>query len=155
MIKKTIGTEPKVVTDPKGNTWYEFNIPKKFREGKAEIKALSTVPIGIGASQLKNEETPKQKQGGVVKDNLGYWNPDNWGHPVEIDSPNITMENVNVPLLGVSDEGDTKLLKPGKNYKFKGKKVTEYPIARYGINELNELTNFTNTKSGKWLNKYS
>jgi hypothetical protein len=40
MIKKTIGVEPKLVTDSKGNSWYEFDIPKSYREGTAEIKAL-------------------------------------------------------------------------------------------------------------------
>jgi len=97
----------------------------------------------------------KKKDGGVVKDNLGYWNPKNFGKIVEIDSPNITMKGVDQPLLGVSDEGQKQMMYPGNDYIFKGKKVKEYPIAKYGINDLNELTNFTNTKSGKWLNKYS
>jgi hypothetical protein len=74
----------------------------------------------------------KKKDGGIVKDNEGYWNPENWGKPVEIDSNDITMEGVYEPLLGVSDTGDAKLMKPGKNYKFKGKKVTEFPVAQYG-----------------------
>ena len=74
----------------------------------------------------------KKKDGGIIKDNKGYWNPDNWGQPVEIDSNDITMEGVYEPLLGVSDTGDTKLMQPGKNYKFKGKKVTEFPIAQTG-----------------------
>jgi hypothetical protein len=72
------------------------------------------------------------QDGGITKDNQGYWNPENWGKPVEIDSNDITMEGVYEPLLGVSDTGDTKLMKPGKNYKFKGKKVREYPVAQYG-----------------------
>jgi hypothetical protein len=106
----------------------------------------------------------KKKDGGIVKDNLGYWNPDNWGKPVEIDSNDITMEGVYEPLLGVSDTGDTKLMKPGKNYKFKGKKVTEYPVAKLGINQLdaqpmkklNQLLNFTNNPDkDNWLDKYN
>ena len=77
---------------------------------------------------------PKKKDGGIVKDNDGYLNPNNFGKVVEIDSNDITMEGVYEPLLGVSDTGDTKLMKPGKNYKFKGKKVTEYPVAQIGKN---------------------
>ena len=46
-IKKIFGVEPKVVTDPKGNTWYEMGIPKSYREGRAEIKALSLTPFGL------------------------------------------------------------------------------------------------------------
>lgn len=106
----------------------------------------------------------KKKDGGIVKDNQGYWNPENWGKPVEIDSNNITMEGVYEPLLGVSDTGDTKLMKPGKNYKFKGKKVTEFPVAELGINQLdaqpmkklNQLLNFTNNPDkDNWLDKYN
>jgi hypothetical protein len=40
IIKKLYGTEPKKITDGKGNTWYEFNIPYEFKEGPAEIKAF-------------------------------------------------------------------------------------------------------------------
>jgi hypothetical protein len=39
-IKKTFGEDVQIVTDGKGNTWYEFNIPANFREGKGEIKAF-------------------------------------------------------------------------------------------------------------------
>ena len=104
------------------------------------------------------------REGGIIKDSQGYWNPDNWGRPVEIDSNDITMEGVYETLLGVSDTGDTKLMKPGKNYKFKGKKVTEYPGAKLGINQLdaqpmkklNQLLNFTNNPDkDNWLDKYN
>jgi hypothetical protein len=122
--------------------------------------------IGAGAGALQ-----QKKQGGVIKDNMGYWNPDNWGKVVEIDSPNITMQGVNQDLIGISDEGDVQYMerekpgKPGKDYKFKGKKVKEYPLAKYGVNQqdektaqhLDQLLNFTNynkpTKGG-WLDKY-
>jgi hypothetical protein len=81
---------------------------------------------------------PKKKDGGIVKDNDGYLNPNNFGKVVEIDSNNITMEGVYEPLLGVSDTGDTKLMKPGKNYKFKGKKVTEFPVMQKGGKQLSQ-----------------
>lgn len=59
-IKKLFGEEPKIVTDSKGNTWYEFDIPKKFKEGKGEIKAFQVIPPSIGSalylqSQNKNK----------------------------------------------------------------------------------------------------
>jgi len=73
------------------------------------------------------------KQGSKIKkDDMGYWNSDNWGKPVEIGSNNITMQGVNQPLIGISDTGDTKMMYPGEDYKFKGKKVTEYPVAQNG-----------------------
>jgi len=76
--------------------------------------------------------TPKtiSENGSVIKDDRGQW-----AHPgeiTEIGSNNITMQGVDYPVLGVSDTGDTKLMKPGKDYKFKGKKVIEYPQAQNG-----------------------
>ena len=113
---------------------------------------------------LKND-LPKNKKGGVVKDDMGYWNPDNHGKIVEISSPDITMEGVDQPLIGISDEGDQKYMLPGKNYKFKGKKVREYPVAKNGVRQeqkglqnLDDLLNFTNynkPQPGGWLNKYN
>ena len=40
LIKKLFGKEPKKITDSKGNTWYEFDIPESFKQGKAEFKAF-------------------------------------------------------------------------------------------------------------------
>jgi len=48
MIKKLFGKNPNIVTDNKGNTWYEFDIPKKFKEGKGEIKAFGALPPILG-----------------------------------------------------------------------------------------------------------
>jgi hypothetical protein len=62
-IKKLFGEEPKLVTDSKGNTWYEFDIPKKFKEGKGEIKAFSTIG-GIGVAGAAASQLQQQKQGG-------------------------------------------------------------------------------------------
>jgi hypothetical protein len=115
----------------------------------------------------------KFEEGGeVVKDNEGYWNPQNWGKPVEINSNKITMEGVLEPLLGVSDTGDTKMMYPGKNYTFNGTKVVEYPrehfrakdgksvnrADEYPLEKLDNLLNFTNYNKPKakngWLEKY-
>lgn len=57
-VKKLFGEEPKVVTDNKGNTWYEFDIPKKFKSGKGEIKAFSTAgAAGLVGKKLLNANT--------------------------------------------------------------------------------------------------
>jgi hypothetical protein len=108
------------------------------------------------------EYIPDLKQGGIIKDDRGQW--DHPGEITEIGSNEITMEGVPYDVLGISDTGDTKLMKPGKDYKFKGKKVTEFPMAKNGLRQeqkglvnLDDLTNFTNyNKPTKgWLNKYN
>jgi hypothetical protein len=132
--------------------------------------AVSRRPVLLNEAKFYKEdwlkrykEVPKQEEGGVIKDDMGQW-----AHPgeiTEIGSNNITMQGVPYDVLGISDEGDTKLMKPGKNYKFKGKKVTEYPMANNGMRQeqkglvnLDQLTNFTNynkPQPGGWLNKYN
>jgi hypothetical protein len=112
---------------------------------------------------IKNKgEYIKQRDGGIIKDDRGQW--DHPGEITEIGSNQITMQGVPYDVLGISDTGDTKLMKPGKNYKFKGKKVTEYPMAKNGLRQeqkglvnLDNLLNFTNynkPQPGGWLSKY-
>jgi hypothetical protein len=72
----------------------------------------------------------KKKKGGVIKDDRGQW-----AHPgeiTEIGSNRITMQGVPYPVLGISDTGDQQMMFPGEEYKFKGKKVTEFPMAQDG-----------------------
>ena len=89
-------------------------------------------------------ESPVAQQGGqqmsqneinflseiAIKDNNGYWNKNNHGKVVEINSPNITMKNVNQDLIGISKETkEKKLMKKGKDYFFKNtKNVIEIPL---------------------------
>jgi len=101
------------------------------------------LPKDISRPYLKDESVmlphygvKQHKKGGVIKDDMGQW-----AHPgeiTEIGSNRITMQGVDYPVLGISDKGDTKMMLPGEEYKFKGKKVTEYPMK----------------KNGGWLDKY-
>ncbi len=81
----------------------------------------------------KEVKSPKKKEKGgeIKKDDMGYWNPENWGEPVEIGSNEITMQGVYQPLLGISDTGDVQMMYPGEDYTFNGKKVTEYPVTNW------------------------
>lgn len=135
------------------------NYQKHLKDFLNEAWVVVPAAVGLGAaSQLE-----QKREGGIIKDDMGQYNHP--GEITEINSPYITMEGVPYPVLGISDTGDTKLMKPGKNYKFKGKKVTEFPMAKNGLRQeqkglvnLDQLTNFTNynTKQpGGWLDKYS
>jgi hypothetical protein len=57
-IKKLFDQEAKIVTDSRGNTWYEFDIPENFKGKKGEIKAFK---LGGAAASL-----PEQRKGGYV-----------------------------------------------------------------------------------------
>jgi hypothetical protein len=105
--------------------------------GKYAKKTKASAQNGKEMSFYQNglDFTPKSisKNGSVIKDDMGQW-----AHPgeiTEIDSNEITMEGVPYNVIGISDTGDKKLMKPGKDYKFEGTKVTEYP-------------------KGGWLNKW-
>jgi hypothetical protein len=168
-------------TPPEKEYTEEERIESARREKEAYERNKRVAPPGAGTEYQNGgsmsyyqhglDWKPRNisRDGSVVKDNMGYWNPDNWGRVVEIDSPNITMQGVNQPLLGISDKGDVQYMEPGKDYKFKGKKVTEYPLAKGGVSinradeyplqKLDDLLNFTNynkpkAKSGGWLDKY-
>lgn len=145
-----------------------FKYPERTVFNKNIRVAPKDIPVEDAKFYKKHwlqgyKQIPKQEDGGVIKDDRGQW-----AHPgeiTEINSNDITMEGVPYNVLGISDIGDTKLMKPGKNYKFKGKKVTEYPMAKNGVNQqdgkslqqLDQLTNFTNyntKQSGGWLDQY-
>ena len=163
--------------NPDAPTKYAFTYPTfdkdvqktKYFPSREALKSF--IKDVKGATYQEGEDyataTGTLQDGGVVKDDMGYWNPDNWGRVVEIDSNDITMQGVNQPLLGVSDEGDIQYMEPGKDYKFKGKKVKEYPVGRKGVSvnqadqnptqKLDQLLNFTNYNkptNGGWLDKY-
>jgi hypothetical protein len=63
-IKKLFGKEPTIVTDSKGNTWYEFDIPEKFKKGKGEIKAFSMLPAIPAAGAVAGSVNNEKRDGG-------------------------------------------------------------------------------------------
>jgi len=137
-------------------------------EGKYAKKTLPSAQNGQEMQYYREglDWRPKSisKNGSVIKDNMGQWKYP--GEITEINSPYITMKGVNYPVLGISDTGDTQMMYPDEEYEFIGEKVTEYPMAKNGVNQqdqktfeqLDQLTNFTNYNKptiGGWLNKYN
>ena len=102
-------------------------------EFKKRIEQNPTLARKLTIKSPKYTLTKHWKNGGHFIDAMGQW-----AHPGDITtipSNDITMKGVNYDVLGVSNTGDKKLMKPGKNYKFDGDYVTEYP-------------------KGGWLDKY-
>jgi len=147
------------------SAWDNIGAPSLSRQELFELTGDEMYNDIISHYDNGTSGTIELKQGGVIKDDMGYWNPDNRGKVVEIDSPYITMEGVDEPLIGISDEGDQQYMTPGKNYKFKGKRVREYPVAKNGLRQeqkglqnIDQLTNFTNyntprAQNGDFLSK--
>ena len=125
----------------------KYSEPKEVTEAKKEIYQAQQEENFLEAlsnlQQQPQQEAPQQEQsylenpelfqlaqvpqiqyeqdGGIIKDNNGYWNPNNWGKTVEISSPSITMKGVKQPLVGYAPEtGETKIMLPGEDYFFNG-----------------------------------
>ena len=50
-----------------------------------------------------------------------------------IPSGDITMQNVEFPVLGIDNLGNEKVMHPGKDYKFPGDTVLEFPMLKGGL----------------------
>jgi hypothetical protein len=102
----------------------EFKTPemrKLFENPQTSRQLMEEVEIMVN----KYKTIKNWKNGGQIVDSMGQWaNP---GEVTTIPSNDITMRGVNYDVMGVSNTGDKKLMKPGKNYKFDGDYVTEYP----------------------------
>jgi len=87
-------------------------------------------------------ESPILAQQGIKIDNMGYWNSENWGKPVQINSNNITMQGVREPLYGYAPEtGERRLMMPETNHIFKeASKVIETPLTEKEKQFLKEIT---------------
>ena len=76
------------------------------------------------------------RDGSIIEDDLGQW-----AHPGEItkiNSNQITMRGVDIPLLGISDTGDTQMMYPGQDYTYEGESVTEVPMMQKGGGVISE-----------------
>jgi hypothetical protein len=64
----------------------------------------------------------------------GYWpdSPDRNNDFNIIPSNEITMEGMDMPLMGMDNLGNTQYMTPGNNYTFPGSYVTETPVAKQG-----------------------
>lgn len=101
--------------------WYYGNTPEaiKFRNDYDLDKS------GNYYQYIKKNQT-----GMIIQDNMGQWR-----HPGEITritgnngNVPITMQGVNYPVLGVSSNGQKKIMLPGYDYEFDGEYVDEYPM---------------------------
>jgi hypothetical protein len=159
---------------------FKFDYVDKINKAKDNL--INVHPQGKQEPYLQqfrknNYPEIQYEDGGVIKDDRGYWNPKNKGKIVQIDQSRpdsfIDMRGVYEPLLGVSDKGEQRMMYPGEQHQFEEgtKYVREYPkgkkpkMAKNGMRQeqkslqnLDNLTNFTNynTKQpGGWLDQFN
>lgn len=67
-VRKLFGQDTKLVKDSKGNTWYEFDIPKSFKDLKGEIQAYEEG--GSIQMDLTQDEINSYANGGWIVEDL-------------------------------------------------------------------------------------
>jgi hypothetical protein len=50
-----------------------------------------------------------------------------------IPSGDITMKDVDFPVLGIDNMGNSKIMQPGQDYTYPGEMVLEFPLRKGGI----------------------
>jgi hypothetical protein len=141
--------------DDRLNSIMKFNKKNVDLINQVSKIAPAIVPAAIGLGAMT-----KEQDGGIIDDNMGQWRHP--GRITRISSPDITMKGVDYPVLGISDIGEMKFMRPGGDYSFRGgrqRKVTEFPLMAkdgmtYGLQELDDLRNFTNNNTNQpkgWL----
>lgn len=104
---------------------------KLFKVIKTDDRTLNAIRDAMNslASNNVNENTRMAKRGGFISTE-GYKknSPDLNNDYNIIPSNNITMKDVEFPVLGIDDLGNSKIMYPNKDYKFKGNYVTEIPL---------------------------
>ncbi len=119
------------------------NLPTYYKTLEAEKKLNNQVEFKDGRyyiSQSTKQQGGKLSKNEIeflseiaIKDNNGYWNPNNKGKVVEINSPSISMKNLDYSVLGISREtGERKVMLPNQEYYFgkKTKNVIELPLKK-------------------------
>lgn len=108
---------------------YVKNINKQ-QEQEIQPQEVATQAPQLNAIDFYNQANQiiSMQGGGIITDNRGQW-----AHPgkiTRIESPNITMKNVNYPVLGISEQtGEQKLMMPNLDYYFNNtKSILEIPL---------------------------
>jgi hypothetical protein len=89
--------------------------------------------FGLLKKHINKEKTLSESEWNHVINKLDCVISDRgqWDHPGKctvIESGNITMQNVDFPLVGIDNTGHMKLMIPQKDYNFPGNKVLEIPL---------------------------
>lgn len=140
----------KIKLDNAGKDYYKGNIGNLRRIINKGVDNI----FGTDIYKAFGNDPKKYKSGGKIKtDPQGYWNPKNKNEKaLKIPSNNISMQNIDFPILGISDTNDIKMMYPNGEYQFQGNSVTEFPIMQQGGQVRQPIKGIK--KTGKLLGTY-
>lgn len=137
---------PTLFQNPDGS-WIDMsNEPREKAFQEAEIRGEvinfgtdKDSALNFGKGSWKKEKPRSDNKGGISLEKEytsteGYKrnSPDRFNPYNIIPSGNITMEDVDFPILGIDNYGNQQVMTPGDNYSFPGDTVLEFPIAQRG-----------------------
>lgn len=92
---------------------------------------MNNVALGDPTDDQVYEDIQYAREGGFSEKGYKKNSPDKDRAFNIIPGNDITMKGVDFPVLGIDNLGNGKIMKPGKNYKFKGDSVLEFPLGGY------------------------
>jgi hypothetical protein len=116
--------------------YVDTNPYTRFGSSEPDLSEFDFTPTGFEKLLMKIQNTANRpvsdfKNGGLIVDPRGQW-----AHPgkvTRIPSPNITMQGVPYPVLGIGSNGQQQIMQPGQDYNFGGASyVDEFPMMKSG-----------------------
>jgi hypothetical protein len=142
-------TKDMYYTDAGGNVESYWDNPKKRKEylRKAGVPEDQLDKVFIHTSKFPLQEyKPRKdakgniyKEGGVSTEGYKRNSPDVNNPYNIIPSNQITMNDVDFPVLGIDDLGNQIMMQPGEDYTFPGSYVTEFPMKNMGNKRFGQV----------------
>lgn len=104
---------------------------KKFDDEEVRGMLNSSVSIDRGTPQHYSQE------GGIPVSSQGVYDFPMQEVLVPTSNGEITMKDVDYPILGIDEFGNKQMMHPGKEYKFPGKTIHEIPNLKNYFNKRN------------------
>lgn len=104
----------------------------KYGEYKKNLSSFSELNDKTAINLLSEANDNAIMQNGVIipSSKNGLYDYPKQMVLVPTDNGNITMKDIDYPVIAFSDNGEKQLMMPNNEYKFKGKNILEIPILR-------------------------
>jgi len=130
---------------------------KEAETTAANMPKTVNIPARVNPKDIKSSRRKNKKgyeEGGLSTEGYKRNSPDVNNPYNIIPSNQITMEDVDFPVLGIDDIGNQIMMQPGQDYTFPGNYVTEFPMKNMGNKRFGQVGFQKNlTPFGDYLQK--
>ncbi len=139
VLRKNAGIKPDQVVTPE----FLRDYLKTYKGDSENINDLLNISnegqliemLNLMADNGNNSKTYVQQGGQIPVSSNGVYDFPMQEVIVPTKNGNITMSNVNYPILGIDEYGNQQLMMPGQDYKFPGKTIYEIPQLKNYFNK--------------------